>query len=163
LLLACACQKHETPEPAAAASAALASAAPAASAAPTPAKAWYEGAWQGSYKAELFRIELAAGGLKEWKQDDGTLASGDGTLAFTVAADGTITGSAKGALGELSVSGRVEGDRAALRLDAAEPKGFHGTILAVQNSQGMQGSLNASSGDSLQVRKGNVTLSRVVP
>jgi hypothetical protein len=143
--------------------------APAASAAPAPvaaatpaasAKTWFEGDWQGSFKAELFRVETAAGGVKEWKQDDGKRGSGDGALSLQIAHDGSAQGTASGALGELVVSGRVDGDRAALRLASDEGDGFHGTILAAQTPDGMRGSLSASSGDSLQVRQASVTLTR---
>jgi hypothetical protein len=177
-LLLAACQKAVTSEPSPAGSVA----APAGSvAAPTgsgavartgsaavgpaaaPAKAWFEGAWQGTFRAELFRIELPAGGVKEWKNDDGKLGSGDGKLAFEVTPDGTANGSASGALGELVLAGRVEGDRAALTLASPAPDGFHGVILATQSAEGMKGTLNASSADSLRVRRANVTLSRAAP
>ncbi len=98
--------------------------------------------------------------MKEWKKDDGSQASGEGKLSLQAAADGSVTGTATGALGELAVSGRVDGDRAALTLSAASPDGFHGVILASQSPDGMKGTLNASSGDSLQVRQASVTLAR---
>jgi hypothetical protein len=160
--LVAACQKAGTEQssPAASAAAATSLSAPLVSA-PAPApKAWFEGAWQGGFQAELLRIELALGGVKEWKQDDGTKASGAGTLALDVSADGIATGHATGALGELSIVGRVEGDRAGLRLASPEADGFHGVILAAQTTEGMKGTLNASSGDSLQVRQAAVTLTR---
>lgn len=164
LLLLAACQnsKTETTTAAAGVSAAstLAAAPPSASAAPVATKAWFEGAWQGSFAAELFRVETAAGGVKEWKQDDGKKAAGEGKLSLDVAADGSVTGSASGALGELTVAGRVDGDRAALTLASAEVDGFHGSVLATQTPDGMKGTLSASSGDSLQVRQAAVTLSR---
>jgi hypothetical protein len=124
-----------------------------------PAKAWFEGNWQGSFQAQLFRVETT-GGVKEWKKDDGSKASGEGQLSLSVGADGSVIGSATGALGALSVSGRVEGDRAALELSASTPDGFHGVILATQAGEGMKGTLSASSGDSLQVRQAAVSLSR---
>lgn len=156
LLLATACQQSPSPTPAASSSAP----APAVSAtAPAPAKAWFEGTWQGAFQAELLRVETV-GGVKAWKEDDGKLASGEGTLSLQVAADGSVTGSAGGALGTLAVAGRVDGDRAALTFASAEPNGFHGVILASQTPEGMKGTLNASSADSLQVRKASVTLTR---
>lgn len=156
LLLAAACQQSPSPSPAASSSApaAAASTAPAA-----PAKAWFEGAWQGAFQAELLRVETV-GGVKAWKEDDGKLASGEGKLSLQAAADGTVTGTASGALGTLAVAGRVDGDRAALSLHSAEPDGFHGVILATQTPEGMKGTLNASSADSLQVRQATVTLTR---
>jgi hypothetical protein len=125
-----------------------------------PGKAWFVGAWQGTFRAELLRIELPAGGVKEWKQDDGKHASGDGTVTLQVAADGTASGATAGALGDMRVTGRVEGDRAALTLASSDQNGFHGTLVATQAADGMQGNLNASSGDSLQVRSARVALTR---
>jgi hypothetical protein len=160
-LLITACQNAPKGEPAPSASTTpAASASPAPAPAPVPEKPWFEGAWQGTFSAELFRIELPAGNVKEWKTDDGKQASGPGELSLEVAADGTVSGSAKGALGELSVSGRVEGDRAALSLAPVTPGGFQGVILAARAGDGLKGALSASSGDSLQVRRADVTLSR---
>lgn len=166
--LLAACQKappsEATASPAAgvAASAAVLAApeAPASSAAAAGARPWFEGAWRGTFKAELLRIELPAGGVKEWKQDDGKRASGAGELGISVSADGDVSGAAHGALGDLVVSGRAEGDRVALTLRPTEPAGFHGFALASPSPEGMQGPLTASSGDSLQARQGQVTWSR---
>jgi len=162
LLLAVACQQSPPPGPAASSAAPTkASAAPAASAAPT--KPWFEGAWQGTFQAELFRIQMPVGGVKAWQDDDGKRASGEGKLSLEVAADGGVLGTASGALGALAVAGRVDGDRAALTLSSAEPDGFHGVILASQTPEGMKGTLSASSADSLQVRRADVVLTRAAP
>lgn len=161
LLLMTACQNAPKGEASASATplaSVSASAAPAA--APAAQKPWFEGDWQGRFEAALFRIELPSGGVKEWKTDDGKQASGAGELSLTVSADGTVSGSAKGALGELTVSGRFEGDRAALTLVPATPGGFQGVVLATRDGDTLKGTLNASSGDSLQVRRAEVTLSR---
>lgn len=161
LLLTLGCQnadKQRAPAPASAAP--VASAPPVASAAPKP---WFEGAWQGAYQAELHRIELAAGGVKEWKKDDGSAASGPGTLSLTAAADGSVNGTAKGPLGEQQLTGRVEGDTVSLSLVPAAADGFRGTILASKSPEGMKGALQASSGDSLTVRKASVTLTKATP
>jgi hypothetical protein len=158
LLLLVGCRnapKQAAPSASAAASAAAAAAVP--SAAPAP---WFEGAWHGSYKAELHRIELAVGGVKAWKDDDGKQASGEGKLDLQVTADGSVTGSASGALGEQRVSGRVEDERVSLSLLPLAPEGFHGVILAAQAPAGIEGTLSASTGDSLAVRKASVTLAK---
>lgn len=156
LLLAVACQQAPKND-----AVAVGSAQPSASvAAALPAKPWFEGAWQGAFQAELFRIEVASGGVKEWKQDDGKKSSGVGLLSLVAGPDGVVTGSATGALGELAVAGRIDGDRAALTLTSAQPDGFHGVILASQTPDGLKGTLNASSADSLLVRQASVTLMR---
>jgi hypothetical protein len=146
-------------ERAAASSSAAAPASAAASAAPAPS-AWFLGRWQGSYQAELRRIETSAGGVKEWKKDEGTHASGPGQLSLEAKPDGSVTGSASGALGEQTVTGHIEGDRVALTLTSSEPNGFRGTIIGAQEGVGIRGTLSASSGDSLSVRQAAVTLQR---
>jgi hypothetical protein len=125
--------------------------------------AWFVGAWQGAFQAELFRVEVPFGAAKEWKTDDGKEASGEGKLSLHVAADGSVTGATSGALGELSVVGHVEGDRATLTLVSARSDGFHGVVLASQTPEGMSGTISASSGDSLRVRQAKVTLTRAAP
>ena len=159
LVLVLGCKGSPEQAPAAGSAATPAStAAPRASAA--PAKPWYEGTWQGTYKAELLRIETAAGGVKQWKEDDGSKASGEGKLSLAATSDGTVTGSASGPLGEHSVSGKIDGDRVALSLTPVQADGFRGLILASQADGGMQGTLKASTGDSLQARRATVTLAR---
>ena len=163
LLVTTACQNGPKAEGTPVASVSTAApAAPAASSA-APSKAWFEGAWQGTYEAELFRVELPAGNVKEWKLDDGKKASGAGKLSLAVSPDGTVTGTSTGALGDLAVSGRVEGDRAALSLVSGGEATFHGTVLATQTPEGMSGALSASSGDSLQVRHAKVALKKAAP
>jgi hypothetical protein len=161
LLAACerAPKSDSAPAPSAAPSASLA----VASATPVASHPWFEGAWQGTFNAELSRIELAVGGVKEWKQDEGKLASGPGKLQLQIAADGAVSGSASGALGDLHVTGQADADRVALTLTSAAPEGFHGFVLASPAADGMQGALSASSADSLQVRKAAVTLTRAAP
>jgi hypothetical protein len=159
LLLLAACQgSGKEQAPPAASTAAAVSAAPSASAAP-PA-AWYSGSWQGTYKAELHRVELPAGGIKEWKKDDGAQASGEGKLSFDVTAAGDVSGKASGPLGEQVVTGRVEGERVALTLTPVETNGFQGVILAAQAAEGIKGALNASTGDSVVVRKAEVVVAK---
>jgi hypothetical protein len=161
LLLLVACQgsgKEQAPPAASAAAAPAVSAAPSASAA-APA-AWYAGSWQGTYKAELHRVELPAGGIKEWKKDDGAQASGEGKLSFEVTPTGDVSGKASGPLGEQVVSGRVEGERVALTLTPVESNGFQGVILAAQSPEGIKGALNASTGDSVVVRKAQVVVAK---
>jgi len=163
LLLATACRQSPKTDAArvTAEAASVATVPSAAASASAPTRPWFEGAWQGAFQAELLRLEVPAGGMKEWKQDDGKKASGEGKLSFDAGFDGNVTGSVTGALGNLALAGHVDGDRAALVLSSADPAGFHGVMLASQAAEGMQGTLSASSGDSLQARQGTVSISRV--
>jgi hypothetical protein len=160
LLVTLGCQNAARQEQQSTSASAVKAAPAAPSAAPKP---WFEGAWQGAYQAELHRIELSAGGVKEWKKDDGRAASGAGTLSLAASADGSVTGTARGPLGAHQVTGRVEGDSVALSLVPDVLDGFRGTILASKAPEGIKGTLQASSGDSLTVRKASVTLTKATP
>lgn len=78
-----------------------------------------------------------------------------------VQADGSVSGKASGPLGEQDVSGRIEGERIALRLTPTDANGFQGVLFAAQSAAGITGWLSASTGDSLLVRRASVTLSKV--
>ncbi len=162
LLLCLACKGAPQPAPEPKGSSSVAPAAPASAPAKAP-MTWYEGAWQGTYRAELLRLETAAGGPKAWKEDDGSKASGEGKLSLEAAADGTVKGSASGPLGTHELVGRVEGDRIALSLVPQEPSGFRGVILANHVDGRIDGSLTASTGDGLSARKATLTLARTAP
>jgi hypothetical protein len=159
LLALAACKKSEPPQGAssAAVAAAPASAAPSAATAP---KAWYEGRWSGTYEAALERIELEVGGVRAWKDDDGQRASGKGTLTVAVNPEGIATGEAEGPLGAQVVHGIADdgGLRLTLSPKGGEAEGFRGTMVLAKAPDHVAGSLNASSGDSLTVRKAKVEL-----
>jgi hypothetical protein len=143
-----------------------AASAPAVASAPVPKpKAWYEGRWSGSYEAVLDRIELDAGGVRAWKEDDGQRASGKGTLVCSVTPEGIASGQAEGPLGELLVSGVADeqGLRLSLSPKGDDPNGFRGTLLATRTGEQVTGTLSASSGDSLTVRKAKVELRPSAP
>jgi hypothetical protein len=141
-----------------------AASAPAVASAPKP-KAWYEGRWTGSYDAVLERIQLEAGGVRAWKEDDGQRASGKGTLVCSVTPEGVATGEAEGPLGALLVSGVADeqGLRLSLSPKGDDPTGFRGTLLATRAGDRVTGTLSASSGDSLTVRRAKVELRPSAP
>jgi hypothetical protein len=155
-----ACKKDEpSPSPAASAAApASASAAPKAA----PEKPWFAGAWSGTYAAERFAIELPIGNVPAWKKDDGSKASGAGKISLDVSPEGTVSGSADGPLGKHVARGSVEADT--LRVEFV-PEGtgadtFRGVMLVTREGDAAKGELRASSGDSLTVRRANVTLAK---
>jgi hypothetical protein len=141
----------------AAAAPASASAAPAA-----PEKPWYAGAWSGTYAAERFAIELPIGMVPAWKKDDGSKASGSGKIALDVSPEGTVSGTADGPLGKHVARGSVEADT--LRVEfVPEQSGtdaFRGVMFVTREGDSAKGELRASSGDSLTVRRANVTLAK---
>jgi hypothetical protein len=161
VLLASSCKKSEqAPAPAPAGS--QGAAAPSAAAAPAARKPWYEGSWAGTYKSERHVMDVAVGAPRQWSKDDGSKAAGDGTLELSVAADGVVSGSAKGPLGTHSLRGRADeqGLNVELVPEPQEVEAFRGVLQTQRSGENLTGELRASSGDSLVVRKAAVTLSK---
>jgi hypothetical protein len=111
------------------------------------------------------RIELEVGGVRAWKEDDGTRHAGKGTLALAVTPEGIASGEAEGPLGTLLVSGVADdqGMRLTFAPKADDANGFRGTLFATRTADHVSGALNASSGDSLTVRKAKVELRPKAP
>lgn len=96
-----------------------------------------------------------------WEKDDGTQFAGEGELALKVGADGQVEGTLKGALGERSLRGRLEGDelRAQLVPAGENPKEIqNGSLSLKREGAGFKGSLVAATGDSLLLRKAEVSV-----
>lgn len=167
----CGCRSHAAPAPSSDPSAA--SADPSAATASTPATsssasaqtAWYVGKWSGTYHAELQPIVMqrAEGMVPAWAADDGKNAAGLGKLELDVDPDGLAQGRSEGPLGILDATGMVDHDtlRVSLVPRATEPsKAFHGFLVGTRSDKGISGNLQASSGDSLVVRKATVELEK---
>jgi hypothetical protein len=104
-----------------------------------------------------------AQGLREWAKDNGSLAAGTGQLELAMDETGAALGSATGPLGDLQTSGEFDGQTLRLKLipNQTDPAtAFGGTIVAERSEQSLRGELNVSSGDSVIVRKGPVTLAK---
>jgi len=157
LCAACKAQPSDAPPTAAA----PASAAVAALAAPK-ARPWFSGGFSGTYEAKLAPVEVPAGGLREWKSDDGTLLSGPGKLTLQVDDEGLVDGSSEGALGADHASGKVEDDTLRVLLAPTDASGLRGVLVATRDGDGFKGSIQASSSDSLRVRRATVELKKQV-
>jgi hypothetical protein len=162
LLFACQRNPAGGEQPSSSASAA-ASAAPAKPAAPK--QAWYVGRWIGSYDSRRYEMKMpkAEGAVREWADDSGQQGTGPGTITLDIDEAGRATGTASGALGEMVVTGMIEGDALTLDLKATggEPaKLFNGFVVAKRKDPDLSGSLQASSGSGLLVRDGTVVFSR---
>jgi len=139
-----------------------AEAAPVASAPPVEPP-WYVGTWSGGYEATLQPVEKMPGAVREWAKDDGTQASGKGTLTLTVDDSGRVSGASEGPLGALAITGVA--DENALRLSLAPREeasvgAFRGTLVATSQGDAVRGTLKAASGDGLLLRSGAVELRR---
>ena len=141
--------------------------APSASAAPGGSASISQlvGKWEGSFDVKPHKVELAekAANEKAWAKDDGTQKAGKGTLSLVIAADGSATGTASGALGDVEVGGAAEKDLVTLRLvakDTADPLAMTGVLVLRPTGSDLGGELHASSGDSYVVREASVTLKK---
>jgi hypothetical protein len=145
------CKSHPSEAPPAASAQASAA---------TPAKPWFTGGFSGSYEAKLAPVEVSAGAVREWKSDDGKLASGPGKLTLQVDDNGLVEGSGEGAFGADHASGKVEDDTLRVVLAPTEESGLHGVLVATRDGDGFKGTIQASSSDSLHVRSATVELKR---
>lgn len=166
LVLVAACDKKDAPAPDTKVSATSSRVTSPSSSAPAPKPAaWFEGKWQGSYDAEQYSIETPEKntGQREWKDDDGGLHVGDGKLDLEISAKGSITGTAKGALGDHTVTGEVDETKLRLSFVPVEPgdRAFSGSAVLDRKGAGVTGRLSASTGDSKLVRDAAVVLEKV--
>ena len=155
------CKAHASD---AAPSASVVAAAPASASAPPAAKAttkpWYAGAFAGAYEAKLQPVDVKVGAIREWAKDDGKAASGPGKLTLQIDDDGVVDGTSEGALGAGHVSGKVEDDTLRLQLLPNDATAMRGVLVASRDGDGFKGSIEASSGDSTQVRQAAIELKK---
>jgi hypothetical protein len=144
------------PAPNASAPAATASA----SAAPAPASA----KWIGTYTAKVGTVEPPkAAHEKTWTADPGTAAVGAGTIELEVSGPhGAAVGRAAGPLGDLVVSGTLEGGELRANLAPKDPNAdgaMTGFLVGKLDGHAIKGTLRVSGRDAKIVREGDVQLS----
>lgn len=171
LLLLSACSK--TPSrgaaPVASASAAIAAAsASAAAVAAAPKAAWFVGTWKGDFAVARrdSTTTTKEGGPANWEKDDGKKLAGPGSLQLTVDAAGDLTGSLSGALGELLLRGRIDGEelRASLVAKSEDPTAIHnGYIALLHQGDALKGTLSAATGDAQTLRQAVLELKKAAP
>jgi len=144
----------------------IAVAVPSASAlASLPKPPWFVGKWSGKFKTEAYRIDMtpAQGAVAEWSKDAGKTGVGEVTLELEMTADGDVSGTGDGALGKMVADGHVSGDDVRVRLStptAEAASAFSGVLLAAHSGGTLKGKLQVSTGDSLLVRRAEVSLAR---
>jgi hypothetical protein len=158
--VAAGCDKKAPPPPAAAPSGA-----PAAAASAKPVEQpWFVGTWSGTFTAQAHEVVSPKDGyVKEWREVDAGDFTGPGTLTLHIDASGRITGSAEGALGSLAASGEVSDDTLSVTLSPkpADAQQITSALLvAKRDGSGAKGTLSASTGDSLRVRRAELALTR---
>lgn len=164
-LVACEKSTPTEPSPVKPTASASAAAAPTASAqvAPAAAAAGKATSLAGTFQAALRKSTTGKkeGAPSGWEKDDGKRFTGAGTVQLSVAADGTVTGTLKGALGDLNLSGRLDGDelRAALLPGGTDVTQIQNGFLSLKREgDGWKGQLSCASGDALLLREAQLEL-----
>jgi hypothetical protein len=175
LVLICACSRN-SPNDAAASSAAAVVSAPvvgagasaAAAPAAVPQTAWYMGSWKGDFAASrrTSTTTTKEGGPAAWEKDNGQRLSGPGNIEIAIDVNGNVSGTIKGALGDLGLRGTIDGEdmRAILVAKTDDPNAVqNGTLVLSHDGDDLKGRLSAASGDALTMRQGEVTLKKASP
>jgi len=159
--------KPATPSaaPSARPSAAAAPSVSASAEAPAAPTAWFVGDFTGKYEASHYLIEMKKkhGGVAAWEKDEGEKGSGEGTLTLHIDDSGRVTGTAQGALGNMTATGQVDEGVLRVSLSPKDPGAegaFAGIVVAKRKGDGFEGRLQVSTGDSLTVRDAPVQLHR---
>ena len=122
------------------------------------------GHWTAPYQATRAAVTVPVG-LPDhtWKLDDGRTATGEGRIEVTIASDGTARGKLAGALGELVLSGMMDGSTLRAGLSPADPlvlPAMGGLLLVTAEGSSLVGELRVSSHDGALVRAAVVRLAR---
>lgn len=147
---------------AAASSAAPTGSAPSAEAGAEPTSLF--GTWAGRYEATKALIVLPPK-IKDKARasDEGKAAVGAGTMTITVAPTGEVRGQSKGALGEATLAGKVDGTwlRASfMPNDPTLTNAMTGVFVAKIVDGKLDGELRAAGPDAVLVREAAVSLTR---
>jgi hypothetical protein len=126
---------------------------------------WYVGTWSGNYDAKVSPSTAAMPKRDKPKQEDNETASiGPGVIELVIAADRTVTGNSKGALGELRAAGELDGEtlRVWLMSDAVskEKQNCWGNLVASQKNGKFEGSLHGFGRDISRASFSAIALNR---
>lgn len=139
-----------------------------ASASPTTSAAAETGAiaetWEGTYDAKKGSVEMPAKVKdKARAKDDGKTSTGSGSVTLIISSDGEITGNAKGALGDATLRGKVEGAivRASVFPDnPTSPSAMTGVLVGILKDDAIRAELRVAGPDALIVRESAIELKR---
>jgi hypothetical protein len=120
------------------------------------------GVWEGKYDAKKGEIALPPKvPEKTWKKDDGKTAAGAGSITLTIGPSGEVTGQSTGALGDLDLTGRVEGSivrASVMPKDPTAPPSMTGVLVGMLKGDVIQADLKAAGPDASIVREAKVEL-----
>jgi len=121
------------------------------------------GTWRGSFESKKATVELDPG-VKEtsWSKDDGKAKAGKTEIDLSVTADGVAKGSLRGALGEATLAGAVDGETLTLTFTPKDDStdAISGVIVLRLRGPKLGGELKGASGDAALVRAASLELDR---
>jgi hypothetical protein len=131
------------------------------------ASAALAGSWTGEYDAKVARVEMPAGIRDSTrKKEPGRVAMGKGTVTLTIADGGDVSGSGKGALGDLVLVGQAEEGKVRASISPATPDqdpALSGVLYLELGGSALTGTLRVAGPDSVVVRQSAIKLTRVSP
>jgi hypothetical protein len=140
-----------------------ASAATSSSAAAT-AQSSLTGSWEGRYDAKKLDIPLPPKVPdKSWGKDNGKVASGAGTIKLEISPAGDISGRGSGALGESTLTGKVEDTmvRASIMpVDRSASPSMSGVLIGLIKGDAIQATIKVAGPDATIVRESAIELRR---
>lgn len=153
------------PEPIRAETATASAVAPSASAsaAALPADS-LEGRWEGRYDAKKGSVGVPQGVKdKTWNKDDGKIASGGGSVTLEVSPKGEVTGKSRGALGNATLTGKVDDKMLRATFMPDDPTLEHamtGVLVGMLKDGKLKAELRVAGPDATLVREADFELAR---
>jgi hypothetical protein len=122
-----------------------------------------EGSWQANFEATRSNPILDAGVVEpSWRLDRGERGTGKGRLEMAIDPGGALSGRAHGALGDLELTGLLDGEFARATIQPASgvngADAFRGMLVARRVGDAFEGRLDVSSGDGRVVRTAKIRL-----
>ncbi|WP_437723244.1 hypothetical protein [Sorangium sp. So ce861] len=131
--------------------------------APTGAPAW-QGTWEGGYDAKKGSVVMPAKVKDAVRQkDDGKQATGPGTVTLTIEPNGELKGTAKGALGDATLVGKVEDGMVRASVfpeDPRAPSAMTGILVGELKENLIAGRIRVTGPDAMLVRESPVELKK---
>jgi hypothetical protein len=124
------------------------------------------GNWQGGYDARKGVVELPPKVKDKVRGgDDGKAMAGAGKVELTISADGDVRGKASGALGDATLTGKIDEGAAALRAswfpdDPGSPNAMTGVLIGLLKGDVIAAEIRVAGPDAMLVREAKIELKR---
>ncbi len=141
-------------------------ASPSAAATAAPAPGTLGGTWEGRYEAKKGTIEMPPKVKdKARAADDGKAMAGPGKVEITVSPAGEVHGKASGALGDATLTGKVDVEGGVLRaswfpVDPGVNNAMTGVLIGQLKGATIQGTIRVAGPDATLVREAAIDLQR---